>query len=256
MAATIQHSKDPALPTRAHVMPLAVFMVFIVLLQLLNSFIAWKHPDAPWWRQDPAQFIYPIQTLVGIVMLIHYWPVYAFHWSWKWGLAGVIFGTVGIGFWVLPTTLYEVLGGCGKSAGWLNILGVAARRDGFNPAIFETPVAYWGALGFRFLRAAVVIAVAEEIFWRGFLMRFVCNWEGDYWRQPFGRGTWISYFVVTGLFILAHASIDWAAAFIYGSLTYLLCVWSKNLGACVIMHGTANFLMGLYIMATGKYGLW
>jgi hypothetical protein len=33
-------------------------------------------------------------------------------------------------------------------------------------------------------------------------------------------------------------------------------VRSKNLGACVIMHATANFLMGCYIMAYGKYGLW
>ena len=39
-------------------------------------------------------------------------------------------------------------------------------------------------------------------------------------------------------------------------LTYALCVWSKNLGACVVMHAVANFLMGLYIMAYGKYGLW
>ena len=56
--------------------------------------------------------------------------------------------------------------------------------------------------------------------------------------------------------MLAHAPVDYAGAFVYGSLTYLLCVWSKNLGACVIMHATANLLMGLYIMAYGKYGLW
>ena len=39
-------------------------------------------------------------------------------------------------------------------------------------------------------------------------------------------------------------------------MTYLLCIWSKNLGACVVMHAVANFLMGLYIMTYGKYGLW
>ena len=108
----------------------------------------------------------------------------------------------------------------------------------------------------RFLRAVVVVALVEEIFWRGFLMRFVGDWEGDYWRQPFGRATWQSYLIVTGLFMAAHAPVDYAGAFLYGTLTYLLCVWSKSLGACVVMHATANLLMGLYIMAYGKYGLW
>ena len=102
----------------------------------------------------------------------------------------------------------------------------------------------------------LAIGPAEEIFWRGFLMRFVCDWEGDYWNQPFGRASWLSYGIVTGLFMFAHAPVDWGGAFVYGSLTYLLCIWSKSLGACVLMHAVANFLVGLYIMAYGKYGLW
>ena len=100
------------------------------------------------------------------------------------------------------------------------------------------------------------VALVEEIFWRAYVSRLVCDWEGDCWRQPFGRATWKSYFIVTGLFMIAHAPVDYAGAFVYGSLTYLLCIWSKNLGACVVMHAVANLLMGVYIMATGKYGLW
>ena len=256
MRSTSQPHADPALLTRAHVLPLAIFMAFMLLLQLLGGLIEWKHPDAPWWRQDPAQFIYPIQTVVSIALLIHYWRCYTFDWSWRWGLIGGVFGVVGIACWLLPTTLYDVLGYTGKTGGWLNALGVAARSDGFNPGVFDNPVAYWASLSMRMLRAAVVVALVEEIFWRGFLMRFVCDWDGEYWRQPFGRASRLSYLIVTGLFIFSHGALDWAGAFVYGSLTYLLCVWSKNLGACVIMHVTANFLMGLYIMAYGKFGLW
>ena len=256
MRTTSQPNDDPALLSRAHVLPLAIFMAFLLLLQLLAGFIEWKHPDAPWWRQDPAQFIYPLQTLVSIGVLIHYWRCYTFDWSLRWGLIGVAFGVVGIGCWLLPTTLYDVLGYSGKTDGWLRALGGAARNDGFNPGLFEDPVVYWAALGLRFLRAVVVVALAEEIFWRGFLMRFVCDWEGDYWRQPFGRATWRSYLVVTALFMFSHGALDWAGAWVYGTLTYFLCVWSKSLGACVLKHGTANFLMGLYIVAYGKFGLW
>lgn len=249
-------AKDPARLTRAHVNPFAAFMGFMVVLQLVAAKLEWKHPDAPWWRQDPAHFIYPVQTLVALAFLVYYWKNYTFRWSWKWNLTAVAFGAVGIGFWLLPTVLYDHWGLAGKTTGILNLLGVEARREGFDPGLFQNPLAWWTAVIFRFLRAVVVVAFVEEIFWRGFLMRFVCDWEGDYWHQPFGRAHWKSYLIVTGLFMAAHAPVDYAGAFVYGSLTYLLCVWSKSLGACVVMHATANLLMGLFIMASGKYGLW
>ena len=103
---------------------------------------------------------------------------------------------------------------------------------------------------------AVVVALVEEIFWRSFLMRLVIDWEGRYWKQPFGKGSWLSFAVVTGAFTVAHAPVDYAGALIYGSLTYGLCVWSRNLGACVVMHAVANLLMGIYALAAGKAGLW
>jgi uncharacterized protein len=247
---------DPEQLTRAHVYPFVAFMGFMLVLMVLSYAIEWKHPDAPWWRQDPAQFIYPIQTFVALGFIIYYWRSYTFNWSLKWSLAGVVFGAVGIGFWLLPSVLYDAWGLSGKTDGLLKTFGVTERNEGFDPGLFEHPAAYWSSLILRFLRAVIVVALVEEIFWRGFLMRFVLDWEGDYWKQPFGKHRWLSYGIVTGLFMAAHAPIDYAGAFIYGSMTYLLCVWSKNLGACVVMHATANLLMGLYIMATGKYGLW
>lgn len=250
------HLKDPARLTRAHVNPLAVFMGFMLLLQWLVMQIGWDHPDAPWWRRNPAYFIYPLQTLTVLGLLARYWKCYDFRWSWKWSAISVVFGAVGIGFWLMPTTLYDYWKMSGESTGILKWLGVESRHDGFNPGIFQDPAAYWSVVLFRFLRAVVVVALAEEILWRGFLMRFVCDWEGDYWHQPFGRASWKSYVIVTALFMLAHAPVDYAGAFVFGSLMYVLCVWSKSLGACVIMHAVANFLMCLYIMAHGKFGLW
>ena len=249
-------SQDSERLTRAHVIPFVAFMAFMIALMLVGAAVEWKHPDAPWWRQDPAQIVYPVQTLITLGILVHFRRLYTFTWSWKWSLAGVVFGTVGIGFWLLPTVLYEAWGMTGKASGVLELLGFAERKDGFDPGIFDHPAAYWISLVLRFFRAAVVVALVEEIFWRGFIMRFVCDWEGDYWKQKFGQHRWLSYIIVTGLFVIAHQSADYPAAVIYGSLTYLLCVWSKNLGACVMMHGMANFLMGLYIMKTGNYGLW
>ncbi|MFT4175039.1 MAG: CAAX prenyl protease-related protein [Luteolibacter sp.] len=248
---------DPAQLTRAHVIPFAVFMGFQFLLMLIGyTGLEWKHPEAPWWRQEPAQIIYPLQAISVFGALLYFWKCYRFDWSWKWSVTGALLGVAGIGVWLLPTTLYDHWNLTQNPGGALEFFGVVQRKEGFDPHLFEHPAAFWTSLTLRFFRAAVVVALMEEIFWRGFMMRFVLDWEGDYWKQPFGRAHWLSYAVVTGLFVVAHTAPDRPAAFVYGSLTYALCVWSKNLGACVVMHAVANFLMGLYIMAYGKYGLW
>ena len=247
---------DPAVRARAHVVPFAVFMGFMLVLEVVKAWIGWDHPAAPWWRRDPAHFIYPLQTITVLCLLVYYRRFYFFGWTGKWLALAPIWGAVGIGFWLLPTVLYDHWGLVGKQDGILGFLGVDARRDGFDPGLFEHPAAYWTAVSLRFLRAVVVVALVEEIFWRGFLMRFVCDPDGDYWKVPFGRASWRSYLIVTGLFVLAHGRIDHAGALVYGSLTYLVCVWSKSLGACVLMHAVANLLMCLYIMSCGKFGLW
>ena len=250
---------DPLSPPRltmAHVIPFAVFMGFLLFFQLFEMIAGWDHPNAPWWRRAPEHFIYPLQSIACLILLWHYRRSYSFNWSWKWSAIGIGFGAVGIGFWLLPTTIHAWLGYVGDPDGLAGMLGVADRRDGFDPGVFDHPAAWWSTLVMRFVRAVIVVAFIEEIFWRGFMMRFVHDWEGDYWKQPFGKHSWKSYAIVTGLFMFAHAPIDYAGAFIYGSLTYLFCVWSRNLGACVVMHAVANLLMGLYAMQTGKYGLW
>ncbi|MDB4531304.1 CAAX prenyl protease-related protein [Akkermansiaceae bacterium] len=136
------------------------------------------------------------------------------------------------------------------------LTGLAPRREGFDPGVFENPVAYWASLILRMVRAVVVVALVEEIFWRGFLMRFLLDMDGDYWKVPFGKPAKISFVVVTLVFVLAHAPIDYAGAIVYGSLTYAVAVYTKSLLACVVMHGVANATMGVYALYYDKLGLW
>ncbi len=248
--------ESPTVWVRRQVIPFAIFMGGLLLLQVAGGFFKVDLPSQPWWRRAPEYWIYPLQSIACLVVLIRWWRSYEFNWSLKWSFIGVLFGAVGIGFWILPTHLFDLLSL--TSDGWWKWFGFAPRRDGFNPSeIFsEGGTAWWTSLAMRFLRAAVVVALVEEIFWRSFLMRLVIDWEGDYWKQPFGKPSWLSFAVVTGLFMVAHAPVDYLGALIYGSLTYLLCIWSRNLGACVVMHFVANLLMGLYAMGFGKYGLW
>jgi CAAX prenyl protease-like protein len=239
----------------AHVLPFALFMGFLLVLQLFSAVFGWDHPAAPWWRRWPEQWIYPIQTLACLGVLLRFRRCYELRWS-RWVPVAVLFGAAGIGIWLLPAAAYGWLGLAEEPNGWLKWLGVVARTEGFNPGVFTTPGAFWASLLLRFFRAVVVVALVEEIFWRAFLMRFLLKPDGDYWAVPFGKPAWMSYVVVSAAFVLAHP-LDFAlVAWIYASLAYALAVVSRSLLACVVMHATANLLMGLYIMETGKFGLW
>jgi len=243
--------------TYAHTVPFGVFMVFLLLSQFAGEAMLWEHDNAPWYQHWPDQLFYPIQTVLTLVTLIFFWKHYEFQWSNKVWI-GVIAGFIGIGFWLLPTTLYDHLGmTSGKPETFFQKLtGLAPRKEGFDPSVFSNPAAYWFSLVMRVIRAAVIVALVEEIFWRGFLMRFLLKPDGNYWKVPFGKPAWISFFVVTVVFMIAHAPIDWAGAFVYGSLTYGVAVYTRSLLACVVMHGVANATMAWYAMTYSKFGLW
>lgn len=245
--------------TRAHVAPFILFMSFLLLLMLDgdSSFgFIWKHVDAPWWRHYPEHWIYPVQSICVMALLVYCWSRYEFRWEPRKMLIGAVFGVVGIGIWILPSIVYDSLGLTEDPDNWMKWLGVIQRDKGFDPGVFDHQFGYWTSLILRMFRAVVVVSLVEEIFWRGFLMRFLVKPDGDYWKVPFGQFSWLSYFVVTGAFVFVHQACDRPAAFVYGSLAYLLTVKTKSLSSVVVMHGVANFIMGWYAISYDKLGLW
>ncbi len=252
------------LKTRAYVVPFAVFMCFLVLGQFIDGAIRWEHPEAPWWRHAPEQWLYPLQAITCFVLVWVWRRWIKWDWNLKESCFGIVFGVLGILCWLLPTMVADRLPAdlhtyFGEPAWpWYEyLLGLDVRSEGFDPSIVfnEGSGVWWGALLLRFFRAVVVVALVEELFWRGYLMRLMIN--RDYpWKVPFGTHSWLAYGVTTLCFILIHNPVDYLGAFVYGSLAYLLTVWRKNLGSVVVMHAVANLLLGLAAVCWGKYGLW
>lgn len=240
-------------PSWAHVLPLAVFMG----LNLVPAMIAVDNRALPWWRFAPEHWIYPVQTVLVGVLLWFYRKQYVFKPHQGFGLA-VLLGVTGIVFWCLPAWGYQKLTADGTVLpSWLKWLGLTAREDGFDPSFYvEHSMLYAVSLGMRFLRMVIVVPFAEEIFWRGFLMRYVIADGDDFRRVPFGTHHWRAFGVVTVCVMLAHNPADWLAALIWGSLVYFLAVRTKSLSACILMHAVANLLLGVYVMITRQWGYW
>jgi uncharacterized protein len=115
---------------------------------------------------------------------------------------------------------------------------------------------YWTTTLLRLLRMTLIVPLVEEIFWRGFLMRFVQAGERSFLRVPFGQHSWPAFAIVTVAFMLIHNTPDYLGALVFGSLMYWLAVKTKSLGACVLMHAVANLLLGIYVLRTGLWGFW
>jgi CAAX prenyl protease-like protein len=182
--------------------------------------------------------IFPLQTLVCAGVLAYFWRDYRLRMPQKaWLTAGI--AVLVAALWVTPQAVFHA----------------AARTDGFNPGIFAgRPGSYWVDLVMRFLRLVVVAPALEEIFWRGFLLRFVINEEFE--AVPFGTYGRLANALVVAGFMLEHSMPDWPAALAAGILYNVVAYRTRSLSSCILAHAITNALLGGYIMMTHQWGFW
>lgn len=225
---------------RTYVCPFVIFIAFNLLLAVVEGAVKWDHVEAEWWRRAPEMIIYPVQTLVCAGWLWWYRKGIRWDWSLKPCLWGALLGAVGISFWLVPYV-----------CGWVPAEG------GFLPEkVFGDNMSLvYGEYVMRFARAAVIVPFVEELFWRGYLMRWCI--DRDFPQSvPIGQHNWLAYIVTTLGFMLVHLPQDYAAAFIYGTLAYILVVRTGRLMPAVVMHVVANAIMGTCAMTLDLPHLW
>ena len=234
-------------PTIAYTAPFITFLLMTSAAGLLTV----DDPGAAWYQRAPAHWLYPLQCVVVGGLLVAFRRHYVFS-PWRGLGLAVLLGLVGIAAWIAPSTLYQP-----GQASWLEWLGLAPRTDGFHPDVFAPQSgAWWTTVSLRFVRLVVIVPIVEEVFWRGFLMRYVQAPDGDFTSVPFGQHTWQAFAIVTAAVVLVHNPEDYLGALVWGTLMYWLAVRTKSLGACVVMHAVGNFVLGLWVMRTGQWGFW
>lgn len=210
-------------------------VVFLALLGLVSLF---KRPGPSVWMSAPELWIFPLQTLICAGLLWHYWRHYEFH---RLARVGLVVGIATLVFvlWISPQAFF----------------GRDPRLEGFNPdLVAHSPVAYWASVFLRFARLVIVVPLVEEIFWRGFLLRYLINDQFE--RVSFGSFSWLSFGVVTAFFTLSHSMPDWPAAAITGALYNFVAYKTRSLLSCVLAHAITNLLLGFWIMQTKQWGFW
>ena len=210
-------------------------MVILGLSQLLDSL----HIGG----QGAMYYVFPVQTVICAGVLAWFWRDYRLHEPRLAGL-GIAVGLLVFALWVGPEALLA------KTR-----FALVPRLQGFDPGIFASqPGIYWTELVLRFSRLVLVVPALEEVFWRGFLLRFLINEEFD--AVPFGSYSRRANVIVAIGFMLEHTLADWPAALAAGVLYNWVAFRSRSLSNCILAHALTNALLGWYIMATHHWGFW
>ncbi len=134
-----------------------------------------------------------------------------------------------------------------------SIVDVGAR-SAFNPLqqLRGNPAWAWGFLAIRFFGLVAVVAVMEEFFLRGFLMRFVV--DADWWNVSFGKVNAAAVAVGTLVPMAMHPAELLAAAAWFSMITWLM-IRTRNIWDCVVAHAITNLLLGIYVVSFGQWHL-
>ena len=219
-------SYSPAVP---YVVPFAVFIALIGLGLILPM---------------PALADQVLRLAVmAVVLYFVARPALDFHvkeWS-----GSLLIGVAIFVLWIAPDLLSPSYR---RSFLFDNALMGAARSSMPEAARHDVPV-----LWLRSLRAVLVVPIIEELFWRGWLMRWLI--EPNFQRVPLGAYSAGSFWVVAIMFASEHGAY-WDVGLAAGIIFNWWMIRTKSLGDLMLAHAVANACLSAYVVAAGKWEYW
>lgn len=138
-----------------------------------------------------------------------------------------------------------------RDAGWSAGLH---ERSGFNPweAFGTAGPEAWCYLAVRGIGLAVITPLVEEIFLRGFFLRFIV--KERFWEVPFGLLTPAVAGVTAAYAAATHPSEAVAAVGWFAVVSGIAAATRQPID-CVLAHAATNLAIGGYVLATGAWWL-
>jgi CAAX prenyl protease-like protein len=220
---------------RALLLRVIPFAVFMLLLAVRGA-----APDDGAWGFDP-RWIYGVTVLVVGALIAAFWREYGELARQNWPdsravLLAVAVGGAVFGAWIVLDAPWMMLG---EPSARFVPLDAGGRLD-------------WPLVAVRWIGAALLVPVMEELFWRSFLMRWIQHPRFEA-VDPTRIGL-KAIVLSTFVFMLAHTL--WLAAVIAGLAYAWLYVRSGTLWAPVVAHAVTNGALGAWVVATGRWQFW
>ncbi len=182
------------------------------------------------------EWLYPVRFLAAAGVLWILRKKYSsIDWSFTW--FGPTIGALVFLIWIAMDRLLSVAG-----------------SDAIPQALADastTARVTWIAL--RALSAVVTVPIAEELAFRGFLLRRLIS--PDFESVSFRRYTWIGLAASSLAFGLLHGNL-WFAGILAGLLYAWAMLRRGRIGEAVVAHATTNLLLAGYVLLFQHWHLW
>ncbi|AHG89097.1 CAAX prenyl protease-related protein [Gemmatirosa kalamazoonensis] len=219
-------------PPREHplawVGPFAVFMAWLAVDRLLPL----ANPT-----KEVVRDVVLVAAIVGFSRRVL--PTRAPYW-----LASIGVGLAVFALWVLPDVLVPQW-----RSHWLLQNAITGRITTSIPPTELTPL----MLVLRTTRAALLVPVIEELFWRGWLPRWLQDTRTE--RVPMGRYTPFAFWATAALFAAEHGPF-WEVGLVAGVVYNWWMRRTRSLGDLVLAHAVTNLVLSLYVVASRDWRFW
>jgi CAAX prenyl protease-like protein len=219
---------SPETSTLAWAGPFAVFMVWLAVDKYL--------PIA-----NPAKELVRDGVLIAAILGFsrRLLPTRAPYWLPSAGL-----GLATFVLWVAPDAFIP-----GWRNHWLFQNGVTGHITTSIPARELTPL----MLALRLARASLLVPIIEELFWRGWLPRWLQ--DSRFNRVPLGQYTQFAFWATAVLFAAEHGPF-WEVGLLCGIIYNWWMRRTRSLGDLMIVHAVTNLALSVYVIATERWMFW
>jgi exosortase E/protease (VPEID-CTERM system) len=180
------------------------------------------------------ELLYPLRLLWAAIALFAYRRSYR-NLDWRFGWRGVAAGVAVFAVW----------------AAFARFLAAPAAMPVDLAGLSAPARAVWIAC--RAAAAVITVPIAEELAYRGFLMRRMV--KGDFAALSFKDVPWWAIAVSAAVFGITHGSF-WLPGAIAGAVYALLAVRTGKIGESVAAHATTNSLVAMQVLLFGHWQLW
>jgi CAAX prenyl protease-like protein len=208
-------------------------------------------------------FVAPFALFMGLLFLRQKFEAQGW---WLYGLCSLL--VLGLILWLRPRyrgqdpapvpVRHSILLGLGAIVLWI-ALDPWMPRTGTRDNTFPYEAAFQlgtvpGVLAilFRMFGAVVVVPIAEELFWRGYLMRTIIKPEFE--EVPLATFQPLSFYITTVAFALVHVEIG--SAILFALIAGWWFLKTKSLKAVMILHAAANLGLAAYVLISRNWYFW
>jgi exosortase E/protease (VPEID-CTERM system) len=182
------------------------------------------------------EWAYPLRFIAAAVVLWHFRSEYRrIDWTFTW--AGPLVGAAVFAMWLALSR-------------WSG--GAANTELGTALAALPTPERV-GWLAVRIAAAVITVPIAEELAFRGFLLRRTVSAEIE--SVAYRAVTPLALLSSSAAFGLMHGK-QWLAGAIAGLAYALLVKRTARLGEAAAAHATTNLLLAIWVLTHGAWSLW